>query len=176
MATFLLTAETGAEAIAEHVRRAGTTAVQIVTHITPAESERLAALLPVVRRVQVIHVEDDAALGLIPLYAPHVHAFLLDSGRPGAAIPELGGTGRVHDWRVSRRFVEASPLPVFLAGGLTPDNAGEAIRAVRPFGLDLCSGVRRDGAARHAEARPVHVGGRNRRCGGHGLNFRLRRP
>jgi phosphoribosylanthranilate isomerase len=74
-----------------------------------------------------------------------VDAFLLDSGNPKLAVKELGGTGRVHDWHVSRRVVEAVDRPVFLAGGLAPENAAEAVRRVRPFGLDLCSGVRRKG-------------------------------
>lgn len=138
----LLTAETEAGAIADHVHRTGVAAVQIVTHIDPGQSERLAALMPGVRRLQVIHVEDAGALDLVAPYAPHVHAFLLDSGRPSAAVPELGGTGRVHDWSVSAAFVRKSPRPVFLAGGLHPGNVGQAIGAVRPFGVDLCSGLR----------------------------------
>ncbi len=145
VSSFLLTSETTAEAISDHVRATRPTTVQIVSHIDPAESARLAELQPHLRRVQVIHVEDRGALELIQTYSPHVHAFLLDSGRPGAAVPELGGTGRAHDWSVSADFVQASDRPVFLAGGLTPENAAEAIRQVRPYGLDLCSGVRRDG-------------------------------
>ena len=145
VATFLLTAKTSAAAIAAHVRATRPSAVQIVSHIDPAEAAALAAREPQVRRVQVIHVEGPEALAMIPLYAPHVHAFLLDSGRPNAPVAELGGTGRAHDWAISAAFVRASERPVFLAGGLTPDNVGEAIRRVRPFGLDLCSGVRRDG-------------------------------
>jgi phosphoribosylanthranilate isomerase len=120
--------------------------VQIVSHIPPNESARLAALEPTVRRVQVLHVEGPEVLELIPFYAPHVHAFLLDSGRPNAPVAELGGTGRAHDWSVSAAFVALSPRPVFLAGGLTPANVGEAIDRVRPFGVDLCSGVRTNGA------------------------------
>lgn len=145
ISTFLLTAETTADAIAEHVAATKPTTVQIVSHIDRAESERLAALIPSVRRVQVIHVEGEDALASIHVYAPYVHAFLLDSGRPSAAIPELGGTGRAHDWSISASFVEASPRPVFLAGGLTPSNIGEAIRRVRPYAVDLCSGVRSSG-------------------------------
>lgn len=145
VATFHLTSETSAAAMAEHVRRTRPTTVQIVSHIDPAESAQFAALEPNVRRVQVIHVEGADALDLVPRYAPHIHAFLLDSGRPSAFVRELGGTGRVHDWSVSAAFVQASPHPVLLAGSLTPDNAAEAIRRVRPFGLDLCSGVRTDG-------------------------------
>ncbi len=143
--TFMLTAETTADGISRHVEATRPTAVQIVSHIEPAEAAKLADLQPQVRRVQVIHVEDLSALDLIPAYAPYMHAFLLDSGRPGATTPEFGGTGRRHDWSISRAFVEASPLPVFLAGGLNPDNAQQAVREVRPFGLDLCTGVRTDG-------------------------------
>ncbi|MEM1198892.1 MAG: phosphoribosylanthranilate isomerase [Pseudomonadota bacterium] len=142
IATFLLTSETTAEAIAAHVERTGVNTVQIVSHIGIDEAAKLARLCPQVRRVQVIHVEDRSALDFIAGYAPHVHAFLLDSGQPSAAVPQLGGTGRAHDWAVSAAFVEQSPRPVFLAGGLKPDNVGEAVRQVRPFGVDLCTGVR----------------------------------
>ena len=145
VATFLLTSETTAQAIAQHVRATQPSTVQIVGHVDPDEVAQLARLLPHVRRVQVIHVEGPEALALIPAYAPHVHAFLLDSGRPGAAVPELGGTGRTHDWSVSARFVRASPRPVFLAGGLDASNVMEALRQVRPYGIDLCSRVRTDG-------------------------------
>lgn len=153
VATFMLTSETSAKAIAEHVGRTGPTAVQVVNHIDPAEAARLAELLPTTRRVQVIHVEDEAALDLIDAYAPHVHAFLLDSGRPGLAVPELGGTGRVHDWRISAEFVRLSTRPVFLAGGLHAGNVHEAITTVRPYGLDLCSALRTDGALDPAKLR-----------------------
>ena len=146
VAAVLLTAETRAERIATHVRATGALAVQIVSHIDPDESARLAADMPGLRRIQVIHVEGPEALDLVPRYAPHVHAFLLDSGRPGAAAPELGGTGRVHDWAVSTAFVRASPRPVFLAGGLSAANVADAIARVRPYGIDLCSGVRTGGA------------------------------
>jgi phosphoribosylanthranilate isomerase len=145
VATFLLTSEVTADAIAAHVRRTHPTTVQILSHIDPAESARLAELEPHIRRVQVIHVENSAALEMISAYGAYVHAFLLDSGRPNAATPELGGTGRQHDWATSAAFVQASPLPVFLAGGLSPANVAAAIQLVKPYGVDLCSGVRTDG-------------------------------
>lgn len=145
ISTFLLTSESTAQAIAAHVRATGPTVVQIVAHIDPAQSAELARLDPRTRRVQVIHVEGPDVLSLIPAYAPYVHGFLLDSGRPNAKTPELGGTGRAHDWDVSAAFVRASPHPVFLAGGLNAGNVGRAIRSVHPFGVDLCSGVRTHG-------------------------------
>jgi phosphoribosylanthranilate isomerase len=145
VASFLLTAAETADVIADHVVRSGASTVQIVKHIDPAKHAKLAEMLPAIRRVQVIHVEGADALSLIPLYAPHVHAFLLDSGRPNAAAQTLGGTGQTHDWEISARFVAASPIPVFLAGGLKPENIADAIRLVRPYAVDLCSGVRTDG-------------------------------
>lgn len=153
VSTFLLTAETTAEAIADHIDRTRPTTVQIVAPVAPAVVAELAARRPHIRRVQVIHVEGPGIVEMIPAYGPHVHAFLLDSGRPGAATPELGGTGRTHDWSISAAFVAASPRPVFLAGGLTAENIGEAIRRVRPFGVDICSGVRVTGALDDARLR-----------------------
>jgi phosphoribosylanthranilate isomerase len=83
-----------------------------------------------------------------------VNALLLDSGNPALAVKELGGTGRVHDWRLSRRIRDESPVPVFLAGGLNPSNAARAIEEVRPFALDVCSGVRTGG---HLDTEKVHA-------------------
>ncbi len=145
VASVLLTSRRDAATIAAHVADTGVSTVQIVSHIEPEQSARLRALLPATRIIQVIHVEDSTALGLMRAYQDHVHAFLLDSGRPGLDIAELGGTGRTHDWTISQEVVQQSPRPVFLAGGLTPENVGEAIATVRPFGVDLCTGVRRDG-------------------------------
>lgn len=145
VSTFLLTRETVGRHIAEHARSCHVDTVQIVNHIPAEEYFALIELLPNVRRVQVIHVEDETALELIGRYGPYVHAFLLDSGSPSAAVPVLGGTGRVHNWAISTEFVRRSSRPVFLAGGLTADNVASAIDTVRPYGLDLCSGVRCDG-------------------------------
>ncbi len=142
---FLLTSETTASGIAEHLLRTGVSTVQLVQHLSLAETLSLDRVLLSTRRVQVIHMEGPEALDLIDKYEPYVHAFLLDSGRPSADVPELGGTGRIHDWELSRAFVEKSSKPVFLAGGLTPDNVGDAIARVKPFGVDLCSGVRTNG-------------------------------
>lgn len=145
LSTFLLTSERTAEAISAHVRATRPDTVQILPHLDARESAKLAELEPHVRRVQVIHVEGREALDLIPVYTPYVHGFLLDSGRPNAAIPYYGGTGRAHDWAISAAFVQDSQLPVFLAGGLSSANVAMAIRQVRPFGVDLCTGVRTDG-------------------------------
>lgn len=140
--TFLLTSRVTADGIADHVEYCRTTTVQIVQHIAADQYHQLIERLPGIRRVQVIHIEDRSALDLIERYAPYVHAFLLDSGRPNAAVAEYGGTGRAHDWSISAEFIRRSPKPVFLAGGLNPENVRNAIKTVSPFGVDLCSGIR----------------------------------
>ncbi len=143
--TFLLTSRESGEHIADHVDYCGTTTVQIVRHIDTSEYPKIIERLPTTRRVQVIHVENESALKLVKLYEPFVHAFLLDSGRPSVSSAELGGTGRVHDWRISAKIVRSTRKPVFLAGGLNPTNIRDAITSVAPFGLDLCSGIRTEG-------------------------------
>ena len=146
VATFLLTRETEAEAIIGHARRTRPSTIQLVDEqAVPAHAE-IRAALPGIKVVQVIHVEDATAVERSVAAATTADALLLDSGRPSLAVPELGGTGRVHDWSVSRRIVDAVGVPVFLAGGLDPDNVAEAIEQVQPFGLDLCSGLRPTGA------------------------------
>jgi phosphoribosylanthranilate isomerase len=143
---FLLTCAHDPTTIADQVRRAGVDAVQLVDTLPEGAHEELRARLPHrVRLVQVIHVLDDTSVDEALALAPHVDALLLDSGNPRLAVKELGGTGRVHDWALSRAIVERSPVPVFLAGGLNADNVGGAVRAVRPFGVDVCSGVRTNG-------------------------------
>ncbi len=140
--TFLLTSRESGDDIAEHVLFCGTTTVQIVRQIAVSEYSKIIAKLPSTRRVQVIHVEDEAAIERVKAYEPFVHAFLLDSGRPTADVAELGGTGRTHDWQISAQIVASTHVPVFLAGGLNADNVGSAIHSVQPYGLDLCSAVR----------------------------------
>ncbi len=145
ISAFLLTARTDAASIAEQHRHTRVGTLQLVDHVPHDELARLRDALPGIRLVQVIHVVSQASVDEAFAVAPLVDALLLDSGNPGLAVKELGGTGRVHDWSLSRQIVQASSVAVFLAGGLRPGNVGDAIREVRPHGLDVCSGVRRDG-------------------------------
>jgi phosphoribosylanthranilate isomerase len=137
-------------AIAEQHAACRTTTLQLVDHVPPEELRRLHRLVPGVTLVQVIHVRDAASVDEALEAAPLVDALLLDSGNPAAAVKELGGTGRVHDWALSRRIRDSVGRPVFLAGGLTAGNVRAAVEAVAPFGLDLCSGVREDGRLHEA--------------------------
>jgi len=143
VSTFLLTSERTADGIVAHHRRARTSAVQIVDRPAADVYAELRERLPGVKLVQVVHITGPAAIDEAACLAGRVDALLLDSGRPEKA--ELGGTGRRHDWAISRRIREESSLPVFLAGGLAPGNVREAIDTVGPFALDVCSGVRTNG-------------------------------
>ena len=145
VATFLLTSEQTPQGIIEHHLRTRTSTIQIVDELEGRDYGSIRALLPSVKLVQVVHVVGEGSVDEACELAGHVDAILLDSGNPKLVVKELGGTGRRHDWKLSRRIVETCGKPVFLAGGLNADNVREAIETVQPFGLDLCSGVRTNG-------------------------------
>ena len=145
IATFLLTSQTDAQQIIEHQRRVQTNTVQIVDALQTGTYAAIRAALPGIKLVQVIHVIDEKTIDEALEIAEWVDALLLDSGNPNLTIKELGGTGRVHNWEISRKIRESIKIPLFLAGGLRPENVQEAIERVQPFGLDLCSGVRTNG-------------------------------
>jgi len=145
VASFLLTSALDAGTILVQQRRCRTSTLQLVDAVTPGTHAALRQALPGVAIVQVIHVTGQESVDEATEIAPHVDAILLDSGNPRLATKELGGTGRTHDWDLSRRIRDAVDRPVYLAGGLSADNVAEAIRAVRPFGVDVCSSVRTEG-------------------------------
>lgn len=145
IATFLLTSLQDADSIIEQQRRLRTNTVQIVDRLERGSYDDLRRALPGVSIVQVIHVCGEESIEEAVTVARSVDAILLDSGNQKLAVKELGGTGRTHDWTISRKIREAVDVPIFLAGGLRPDNVAEAMRDVGPFGLDLCSGVRTNG-------------------------------
>ncbi len=145
IATFLLTSKQDADEIIEQQRRLRANTIQIVDRLERGEYADLRTALPGISLVQVIHVTGEESVEEAVSISARVDAILLDSGNQKLAVKELGGTGRTHDWALSRRIHDAVSVPIFLAGGLNADNVIDAIRQVEPFGLDLCSGVRTDG-------------------------------
>ncbi|GAP42993.1 phosphoribosylanthranilate isomerase [Lentimicrobium saccharophilum] len=145
VSTFLLTSETSATDIIRHYKKVYTSVIQLVDKPEAGAYEALRRELPYVKLVQVIHVSDHNSLNEATEAAAFVDALLLDSGNPGLPVKVLGGTGRTHNWEISREITRSVTVPVFLAGGLHSGNVKQAIEAVQPYGLDLCSGVRTNG-------------------------------
>jgi phosphoribosylanthranilate isomerase len=144
VATFLLTSETSSSGIINHYRKVNTNTIQIVDELKKGTYRDIKENLPGVKIVQVIHVLNEKSIDEALKVSEKVDVLLLDSGNPNLAVKELGGTGRTHNWTISRKIVEQSKVPVFLAGGLNAENVREAIEIVQPFGVDVCSGVRTD--------------------------------
>lgn len=145
IASFLLTSLQSVDDIVMQHSRCRTNTIQLCDDLVDGAHSELKERLPGIGIVQVIHVEGEEAVQQALRVAPYVHAILLDSGSRKTAIRELGGTGRSHDWTISRRICAHSPVPVYLAGGLTPENVSTAVDHVQPSGLDVCNGVRTEG-------------------------------
>jgi phosphoribosylanthranilate isomerase len=142
---FLLTSLTDPDEIVAQQQRCGANTLQLCDRIPTGAHAILRKRLPGISLIQVVHVVDEKSVAEALQVAPKIDALLLDSGDQSAAVKQLGGTGRVHDWSLSAEIVARSVVPVFLAGGLNAANVGWAIRAVGPFGVDVCTGVRTDG-------------------------------
>ena len=145
VATFLLTCRDSFEAIAAQQRRCKANTLQLCDSVHPSVRARLRTELPGVRIVQVIHVTGPPSVDEAIEAQETCDALLLDSGNPSLPVKQLGGTGRTHDWAVSAELRDRVSVPVFLAGGLNSGNVRRAIEIVRPFAVDICSGVRTAG-------------------------------
>ena len=143
--TFLLTSRTRANDVVDHVAKCKPSTVQLVDTVEQSTYDALRRHFPELEIVQALHVRDEATIRAAKLVETKVDALVVDSGRVDGPVRELVGTGRAHDWGLSRQVVEAVSCPVFLAGGLGPRNVSAAIRCVQPYGLDVCSGLRTAG-------------------------------
>ncbi|MDZ7764590.1 MAG: phosphoribosylanthranilate isomerase [Melioribacteraceae bacterium] len=145
VSTFLLTSKQNVNEIIEQQKKCKTNTIQIVDNLIEGTHKELKEALPGISIVQVIHVNDESSIDEAVKVSKDIDAILLDSGNQKLKVKELGGTGRTHDWTLSKKIVESARKPVFLAGGLNPNNVYDAIEKVNPYGIDLCSGVRTDG-------------------------------
>jgi phosphoribosylanthranilate isomerase len=145
VSSFLLTSKTSASGIIEHYRKVNTSTIQIVDQLKTGTYDQIRQALPNVKLVQVVHVFDERSVEEAIRVSDSVDAILLDSGNPNLIVKELGGTGRVHNWNLSRLIREEISIPLFLAGGIDKGNVEDAIEKVQPYGLDLCSSVRNHG-------------------------------
>lgn len=143
--TFLLTSKHNADEIISQQRRCKTNTIQLCDRLSEGSHKMLKNNLPGISIVQVIHVGGEESIEEALEVFEYVDGLLLDSGNQNLPVKELGGTGRTHNWNISRQIVEKVRKPVFLAGGLNPSNIRSALETVKPYGVDICSGVRTDG-------------------------------
>ena len=145
IATVLLTSETSAEEIVSHHSKTLTNTIQLVDKLSEGSYQDIKNQIPIVKLVQVVHVLDESSVDYAVKVSEKADALLLDSGQPDNKTKILGGTGKTHNWNLSKKIVEQSEVPVFLAGGINSENVKKAIEIVQPFGVDLCSSVRTNG-------------------------------
>jgi len=116
--------------------------LQIHGGISVDEISQLKFIAPHFHLIKSLIVRDNNISELETIvhnFSPYIDAFITDTYNP--ATGACGATGKTHDWSISRKIVELLPLSVILAGGLNPYNVGEAIREVRPAGVDAYTGL-----------------------------------
>ncbi|MBM4177144.1 MAG: phosphoribosylanthranilate isomerase [Ignavibacteria bacterium] len=143
--SFLLTSKRSADEIIQQQKKCRVNSIQLCDFVERSGLEKLRIELPGISLIQVIHVKEGSSIKEAVEVSPFVDALLLDSGDKNSEIKELGGTGRVHNWEISREINKRVSIPIFLAGGLNLENVVDAIKQVEPFGVDVCSGVRTNG-------------------------------
>lgn len=143
--TFLLTSKQDVDSVIKQLKKFKINTVQIVDKLNNGCYTDIKLALPNIKIVQVLHVNNNETIDEARAIENEVDAILLDSGNDKLKVKELGGTGRIHDWSISRRIVESVNIPIYLAGGLNPNNVAEAVKTVNPYSVDVCSGVRTNG-------------------------------
>jgi phosphoribosylanthranilate isomerase len=124
--------------------------VQLHSEILPEGIRELKARLPDLDIFKSVHVLSLHSIDYPHRYQDLVDGFVIDSFNP--ATNQVGGTGLTHDWSISQKIVSRySSTPTLLAGGLNPGNVRAAIRAVKPFGVDVNSGTRGTGGFKDAQ-------------------------
>ncbi|TSC87132.1 MAG: phosphoribosylanthranilate isomerase [Parcubacteria group bacterium Gr01-1014_8] len=135
--TVVVTTATDAQEIKRLAQETGVSTIQYHGEVSPETIAKIKDELPNIAAWKVIHVKDESAIDEARKYESIVDAILLDTAQGG----QIGGTGTTHDWNISRIIAGDYSKPIILAGGLNPDNVEEAIRVVKPYAVDVNSGV-----------------------------------
>jgi phosphoribosylanthranilate isomerase len=137
----LVTHTTEVDEIERLLLQSGITTVQLHSEIAPDSVERLRGRLPYMKIFKSVHVISADSVADPEAFRKVVDGFVLDT--INVATDQVGGTGKIHDWSVSRQIVTRYPeIPMILAGGLNSENVRSAIEYVRPFGVDANSGTK----------------------------------
>ena len=144
LTTTLVTMPDSVAAATAAVDAVGPDAIQVHGDLPAGDLRSLRESVP----ARVIAAVDAADPDRVRAVAPAVDAVLMDSVDESGA----GGTGETHDWAATAEVAAGVDAPVVLAGGLTPDNVAEAVETVRPFAVDVASGVERTGGRKDHDA------------------------
>lgn len=136
----LVTDITGVAEILQLVNFIGVNTLQLHGNSSPEDMKLIKKELPYLKIIKSLHIIDEASIGIGKKYIGVADAILLDSFNE--TKNQIGGTGKTHNWNISRKIVDEYNTPIILAGGLSPDNVAEAIKFVRPYGVDVNTGTK----------------------------------
>lgn len=138
VSSVMVTSITETDELIKLARATGATILQLYGDATPETILEVKKALPV-QIWKVLNLSDEGSIAEAKKYEGSADAIALDTLNKQTGV--LGGTGKTHDWNISRKIVESISIPVILAGGLNPENVAEAIKIVQPYGVDVNSGV-----------------------------------
>jgi len=139
VSSVVVTSATQPAQLIEIAKKTGANVLQLYGDATPEQVRAVKAELPNIVIWKVLNVSDDSSIAKAKEYEGAADAIALDTLNKETGV--RGGSGKTHDWNISKKIVESVSIPVVLAGGLTPENVAEAITTVHPAGVDVNSGV-----------------------------------
>jgi len=145
----LVTVEDNAKKIIDMMKYTGATTVLLYDKIHLEQIQQIKEHLPYVKIMYSISVIDESSILEAKQYENYVDGLILDT--VNLETGKLGGTGKTHDWNISKQIISESNVPVALAGGLTPDNVKEAIDKVKPWGIDVHTGIENEDHSKNYE-------------------------
>lgn len=151
----LVTTSSEPREIMRLAQETGVSAVQFHGDVSSDDVAFVKKEFPSFKMYKIIPVRDESAIIEARKYEKIADAVLLDTSSKETG--QVGGTGKTHDWEVSRKIVGSISLPVILAGGLNPENVAEAINKVRPYMVDVNSGVSNPDGTRNLEKMKLFV-------------------
>lgn len=139
VSSVLVTHINNSEEISHMIKTIGVTTVQLHSDIDIQGIEKIKFNCPNVKIIKLVHVIDEKSMQQVDFFANSSDAILLDT--INNVTDQVGGTGKTHNWEIDRKIVEHTNAKIIIAGGLNPNNIKEAIHKIKPYGVDVNTGV-----------------------------------